>query len=69
MHIDQFIKQYTLGEVEKIERKDVFSRFKNKIAIQDISEHQSVYKRENSPIRSPQRALSPQGKMRSPRRK
>ena len=27
MHIDEFIKQYTPSEVDKIERKDVLNRF------------------------------------------
>lgn len=53
MHIEDFINQYTAAEVERIERKDVISRFSNKIAIQNISAHQSVYARETSPIRSP----------------
>ena len=53
MHIEDFINQYTSAEVERIERKDVISRFSNKIAIQNISAHQSVYARETSPIRSP----------------
>tara|TARA_B110000285_G_C15087070_1_gene596821 strand:+ start:1523 stop:1756 length:234 start_codon:yes stop_codon:yes gene_type:complete len=68
MHIEEFINQYTSAEVERIERKDVMSRFSNKIAIQNISAHQSVYARESSPIRSPQRPKSPEV-MRSPGRK
>lgn len=34
MHIDQFIKQYTDLEIERIERRDVFTRFANKVAMQ-----------------------------------
>jgi len=33
MHIADFIYQYTESEVEKIERKDVVGRFKQKIAL------------------------------------
>ena len=58
MHIDEFIRQYTPQEVEKIERKDVLARFSNKLAVQNIS-NQANAARENSPIRSPQRARSP----------
>ena len=39
MHIDEFIKQYTQQEVEKVERKDVLSRFQNKLAVQNIASH------------------------------
>ena len=31
MHIDEFIKQYTASEVERIERKNVMGRFKNQM--------------------------------------
>ena len=31
LHIDDFIEQYTEQEVEKIERRDVVSRFDNKL--------------------------------------
>lgn len=27
MHIDEFIDKYTMGEVEKVERKDVSTKF------------------------------------------
>ena len=37
MHIDEFIKQYSMGEVQKIERRDVLERFQNKMAVQSIS--------------------------------
>jgi hypothetical protein len=30
MHIKEFIEKYTQGEVDKIERKDVFQKFANK---------------------------------------
>ena len=39
MHIEEFIKQYTQTEVEKVERRDVLARFQNKCAIQNISAH------------------------------
>jgi hypothetical protein len=39
MHIDEFIRQYTTQEVEKVERKDALSRFQNKLAVQNIASH------------------------------
>ena len=33
MHIEEFIAQYTQQEAEKIERRDVLSRFQQKSAI------------------------------------
>jgi len=33
MHIEEFIESYTYGEVEKIERKDVLSKFFSKTTI------------------------------------
>jgi len=59
MHIDDFITQYTPNEVEKIERKDVLGRFVNKQAIQNFAAHNAMEAYESSPIRSPQRARSP----------
>ena len=37
MGIDQFITQYTNGEVDKIDRRNVLERFQKKIAVQNIS--------------------------------
>ena len=34
IHIEDFINKYTNGEVEKIDRKDVVNKFRNKISIQ-----------------------------------
>ena len=34
MHIDEFVKQYTDSELERVERKDVVGRFMNKVAVQ-----------------------------------
>ena len=53
MHIDNFIDQYTQGEVDKIERKDVMSKFKRKLAVQSISANVAQDARESSPIKSP----------------
>ena len=53
MHIDNFIDQYTQGEVDKIERKDVMSKFKRKLAVQSISANVAQGAREISPIKSP----------------
>jgi hypothetical protein len=33
MQIEEFIKQYTMLEVDKIERKDVLQKFMNKATI------------------------------------
>ena len=37
MHINDFIEQYSISEADKIERRDVMSRFQNKLAIQKIT--------------------------------
>jgi hypothetical protein len=37
MHIDEFVEQFTDSELEKVERRDVLSRFQNKIAVQNIA--------------------------------
>lgn len=37
MHIDEFIQMYTNTEQEKLERRDVLSRFQNKSTVQNIS--------------------------------
>lgn len=59
MHIEEFINKYTVPEVEKIDRKDVFYKFESKMAIQRIATKQATGQRETSPIRSPQRFKSP----------
>ena len=39
MHIEDFIEQYTQGEVEKIERRaDVMTRFDQKLSMQKITQ-------------------------------
>ena len=65
MHINDFIEQYSATELEKIERRDVISRFQNKLAIQKITTDQAIETFETSPISSPQRQRSP-GRLRSP---
>ena len=37
MHIEEFITQYTNSEIDKIDRKDVISRFSEKIKVQKIA--------------------------------
>ena len=64
MNINEFIDQYTPTELEKIDRNSVFDRFQNKQAVQNISQSQSQFTVETSPIRSPQRAKSPDKKFR-----
>lgn len=59
MGIEEFIQQYTPEEVDKVTRKDVFSKFQNKMKVQYISAHQNNGARETSPIRSPQRFRGP----------
>jgi hypothetical protein len=59
MGIEEFIHQYTSEEVDKITRKDVFTKFQNKMKVQYISANQSIAARETSPIRSPQRVRGP----------
>jgi hypothetical protein len=39
MHINEFINQYTLAEVDRVERKDALSRFAAKTSIQNITAH------------------------------
>ena len=59
MHIDQFIEQYTQGEVEKVERKDPLARFVNKLTIQNIAHNLADRAVIRSPERSPERSGSP----------
>jgi len=66
MHIDEFIKTYTEGEVEKVERRDVLTRFQNKTAMQNIVAHQADYAHETSPVREPQRASPMRSRPQSP---
>ena len=49
LSIDEFIDQYTPGELEKLERKDPLKRFSEKVAIQKMLVGHE--KRENSPVR------------------
>ena len=53
MHIDDFIEQYTEQEVEKIERRDVVTRYGNKLQLQKISSEISTNALEASPVNSP----------------
>ena len=62
MSIEEFIWQYTPEETDKIIRKSVLDKFSNKMALQKISDKQSIARRETSPVRSPQRPRSPDGK-------
>ena len=59
MHIDDFINQYTPQEVDRIERKDVISRFDQKLTMQKITSEQSINAYEGKPVGSPQRPRSP----------
>ena len=53
MHIDAFINKYTPIEVERIERKDVVSKFQNKMAEFNMNAqcNKSMTFADNSPIR------------------
>jgi hypothetical protein len=64
-HIDQFIQEFTNAELERINRRDVTSRFSNKTALQGIAINHAQGGRESSPIKDSQRAESP---MRSSRK-
>jgi hypothetical protein len=57
LSIDEFLDQYTPGELDKLERKDPLKKFSEKIAIQKTIVGKEI--RESSPIRSPERASSP----------
>ena len=50
MHVKEFIQDYTPLEIEKLERKDVLSRFQNKVAVQSIAAHLSSVTVETNPI-------------------
>ena len=52
MLIQDFIEQYTSQEVDRIQRKDVISRFQNKLSLQNITT-KADYSYEVSPVRSP----------------
>ena len=56
LSIDEFIDQYTPGELEKLERKDPLKRFSEKVAIQKMLVGHE--KRENSPIKSPAKKIA-----------
>jgi hypothetical protein len=65
LSIDEFLDQYTPGELEKLERKDPLKKFSEKVAIQKALIGREM--KEASPIRSPSRgSLSP---TKSPTRK
>ena len=51
LSIDEFLDQYTPGELEKLERKDPLKKFSEKVAIQKTITGREI--RESSPIRSP----------------
>lgn len=51
--IDDFVKQFSGSEIERVERRDVLARFQNKLAVQQIASSQAVAANETSPIRSP----------------
>jgi len=51
--INDFLEQFMPEETEKITRKDVSQKFRNKISVQHISHNQSFSRVETSPIRSP----------------
>ena len=42
MSIDDFIGQYQDTEIDKIHRKDVVQKFKQKLTVQKISQYNSV---------------------------
>lgn len=50
MFIKEFIEQYTPGEIEKINRKDVVGKFQNKTLIQKVAHDQSIRSLETTPI-------------------
>jgi hypothetical protein len=59
LSIDEFLDIYTPQELERLDRKDPLKKFSEKVAIQKTLVGNEI--RENSPIRSPQRAnTSPQ---------
>ena len=56
--IDEFLDQYTPGELEKLERKDPLRQFSQKVAVQKTAVGREA--KESSPIRgSPGRSPSP----------
>lgn len=58
LSIDEFLDQYTPQELDKMERKDPLKKFSEKVAVQKTLTGKEL--RESSPVRSPQRASSPQ---------
>ena len=60
MYIEDFIRTYTTEETDKIQRKDAFAKFRNKLQIQNIAANMSTGARETSPVRSPVRPRSPE---------
>lgn len=66
LSIDEFLDQYTPGELDKLERKDPLKKFSEKVAVQKTLLGREM--KEQSPIRSPtQRGSVSPGK--SPSRK
>ena len=60
MYIEDFIATYSQEETDKIQRKDAFTKFRNKLSVQTIAANVSSNARETSPVRSPVRARSPE---------
>lgn len=56
MGVNEFIEQYTYSEVEKIKRKDVLSRFSNKLNLQNVANQVAHDANESSPIRGKRKA-------------
>ena len=54
MLIHDFIEQYTNQEIDRIQRKDVISRFQNKLSLQNITT-KADFSYERSPVRSTKR--------------
>jgi hypothetical protein len=50
MHIDEFVKQYTDSEMDRLDRRDPLTRFTNKTNVQSIATSANEA-RERSPIR------------------
>lgn len=51
MGVNEFIEQFTQSEVEKIERKDVRDRIRNKLSVQKISHVKSIASLEQNSMR------------------
>lgn len=53
MHIDDFIDQYQDLEIERIERRDVFNKFRQKTALQKIIAEKCANGVEITPVQMP----------------